>query len=96
MPVLRTARADPAGRAHRRRLVGRLRDDAGPQRADWRGAAGATPGRFLYATGFSGHGFQQAPAVGEIVRDLYLGREPFVDVSPLAAGQAERRERNVI
>ncbi|MFB6603083.1 NAD(P)/FAD-dependent oxidoreductase [Streptomyces noursei] len=43
------------------------------------------PGRFLYATGFSGHGFLQAPAVGEIVRDLYLHREPFLDVGPLAA-----------
>jgi sarcosine oxidase subunit beta len=60
------------------------------------GAAEAAPGRFLYATGFSGHGFQLAPAVGEIVRDLYLRREPFVDVSPLAAGRAERHERNVI
>ena len=28
--------------------------------------------RFLYATGFSGHGFLQGPAVGEIVRDLVL------------------------
>ena len=53
-------------------------------------------GRFLYATGFSGHGFQQAPAVGEIVRDLYLRLEPFADVAPLAAGRPERRERNVI
>jgi sarcosine oxidase, subunit beta len=60
------------------------------------GEAEAAPGRFLYATGFSGHGFQQAPAVGEIVRDLYLGREPFVDVSPLAAGRNERPERNVV
>lgn len=56
----------------------------------------AAPGRFLYATGFSGHGFQQAPAVGEIVRDLYLGREPFADVSALSAGRAARRERNVV
>ncbi|HMJ97311.1 MAG TPA: FAD-binding oxidoreductase [Thermoleophilaceae bacterium] len=60
------------------------------------GEAPAAPGRFLYATGFSGHGFQQAPAIGEIVRDLYLGREPFVDVSALAAGRPERRERNVV
>ncbi|MGW8400978.1 NAD(P)/FAD-dependent oxidoreductase [Streptomyces lydicus] len=45
----------------------------------------ARPGRFLYATGFSGHGFLQAPAVGELVRDLYLGREPFLDIRPLAA-----------
>ncbi|WP_405905678.1 FAD-binding oxidoreductase [Streptomyces sp. NBC_00828] len=41
--------------------------------------------RFLYATGFSGHGFLQGPAVGEVVRDLYLGRVPFVDISPLSA-----------
>jgi sarcosine oxidase subunit beta len=60
------------------------------------GEATAPPGRFLYATGFSGHGFQQAPAVGEIVRDLYLGREPFVDVSALAAGRGARPERNVV
>jgi sarcosine oxidase, subunit beta len=54
------------------------------------------PSRFLYATGFSGHGFQQAPAVGEIVRDLYLRRRPFVDVAPLAAGRRERREMGVV
>jgi sarcosine oxidase subunit beta len=43
--------------------------------------------RLLYATGFSGHGFMQAPAVGEVVRDLYLGAEPFADVGPLGAGR---------
>lgn len=48
------------------------------------GRSGELP-NFLYATGFSGHGFLQAPAVGEIVRDLHLGREPFVDISPLSA-----------
>lgn len=42
-------------------------------------------GRFLYATGFSGHGFCQAPAAGEIIRDLVRGRTPFVDVTPLRA-----------
>jgi sarcosine oxidase subunit beta len=50
----------------------------------------ATPapgGRFLYATGFSGHGFLMAPAVGEVLRDMYLGRRPAVDVSPLDAGR---------
>ena len=35
-----------------------------------------TCSRFLYATGFSGHGFLQAPAVGEVLRDLVLGRPP--------------------
>ncbi|WP_448608432.1 NAD(P)/FAD-dependent oxidoreductase [Geodermatophilus sp. URMC 60] len=42
---------------------------------------------FLYATGFSGHGFLMGPAVGEVVRDLYLGEEPFVDVSGLGAAR---------
>jgi sarcosine oxidase subunit beta len=46
---------------------------------------GRSPSNFLYATGFSGHGFLQAPAVGEIIRDLYLDRAPFIDVSPLSA-----------
>jgi sarcosine oxidase, subunit beta len=56
--------------------------------------------RFLYATGFSGHGFLQGPAIGEIVRDLVLGDEPFVDVSPLSvdrfAHSVPRPEHNVI
>ena len=60
----------------------------------------ASVGRFLYATGFSGHGFLQGPAVGEIVRDLVLEREPFVDVTALSAerfARAQARpERNVI
>ena len=42
------------------------------------------PGVF-YATGFSGHGFLQGPAVGEIIRDLYLDREPFLDPTPFSA-----------
>jgi sarcosine oxidase subunit beta len=56
--------------------------------------------RFLYATGFSGHGFLQGPAVGEIIRDLYLGQTPFVDISPLDADRfrtsAFRAEQNVV
>jgi sarcosine oxidase subunit beta len=55
---------------------------------------------FLYATGFSGHGFLMGPAVGEVVRDLYLGQEPFVDVSGLGAarfaGAAVRPELNIV
>jgi sarcosine oxidase subunit beta len=43
--------------------------------------------RFLYATGFSGHGFLMGPAVGEVVRDLVLGVPPYVDISPLDAGR---------
>jgi sarcosine oxidase subunit beta len=41
--------------------------------------------RFFYATGFSGHGFLQGPAIGEILRDLYLGKEPFVKIAQLSA-----------
>ena len=56
--------------------------------------------RFLYATGFSGHGFLQGPAIGEILRDLYLGATPFVDISPLAierfARGELRPERNIV
>jgi sarcosine oxidase, subunit beta len=55
---------------------------------------------FLYATGFSGHGFLMGPAVGEVVRDLYLGQEPFVDVSGLGAarfaGADVRPELNIV
>lgn len=41
--------------------------------------------RLLYACGFSGHGFLQGPAVGEVIRDLFLGAEPAIDVSPFTA-----------
>lgn len=63
---------------------------------DWGGVS-----RYLYATGFSGHGFLQGPAIGEILRDLYLGREPFVDISPLSAdrftsGGQLRPESNIV
>ena len=61
-------------------------------------ASGAS--RFLYATGFSGHGFLQGPAVGEIVRDLVLGVPPPVDVGPLGVERfdaaALRPEYNVV
>lgn len=55
---------------------------------------------FLYAAGFSGHGFLQAPAVGEVVRDLHLGVAPFIDVSPLSAsrfaGAQTRPESHIV
>ncbi len=59
-----------------------------------------SPSRFLYATGFSGHGFLQGPAVGEIMRDLWLGHAPFVDVTPLTSERfargSERPELNIV
>lgn len=60
----------------------------------------ASVSRFLYATGFSGHGFLQGPAIGEVLCDLVLGRQPVVDVSALDAGRFAtgdvRAERNII
>lgn len=59
----------------------------------------ASVSRFLYATGFSGHGFLMGPAVGEVVRDLVLGRAPAVDVSGLSVDRfaaGVRPERNIV
>jgi sarcosine oxidase subunit beta len=52
----------------------------------------AEPSRFLYATGFSGHGFQQSPAVGEHVAEIVAGREPTLDLSPFALERFARGE----
>ena len=56
--------------------------------------------RFLYATGFSGHGFLMGPAMGEVMRDLYLGRPPVVDVRGFDASrfsdQGNRPELNIV
>ena len=54
---------------------------------DWNALVGEAvrPSRFLYATGFSGHGFQQAPAVGEHLAELVVGREPTLDLSAFSA-----------
>ena len=43
--------------------------------------------RFLYATGFSGHGFLMGPVIGEVLRDLVLGVAPAFDVGPLDAAR---------
>ena len=48
--------------------------------------------RFLYATGFSGHGFLMGPAVGEILRDLYLGVPPYLDISAFDSTRFARAE----
>ncbi len=56
--------------------------------------------RFLYACGFSGHGFLQSPAVGEVMRDIYLDRTPPVDVSGFDASRFKagrsRGEVNIV
>jgi sarcosine oxidase subunit beta len=69
---------------------------------DHNALVGEAPGvsRFLYACGFSGHGFLQSPAIGEVVRDMCLGRDPGVDVSPFDAGRfaagLRRDEVNIV
>jgi sarcosine oxidase subunit beta len=52
----------------------------------------AVPSRFLCATGFSGHGFQQAPAAGEHIAERVVGREPTLDLSPFSLERFERDE----
>jgi sarcosine oxidase, subunit beta len=69
---------------------------------DWNALVGELdePSRFLYATGFSGHGFQQSPAVGEHLAELVVGQGPTLDLSAFSverfARGEERREAFVI
>jgi sarcosine oxidase subunit beta len=55
---------------------------------------------FHYACGFSGHGFLQGPAVGEVVKDLVTGQAPSVDVRGLSldrfTGGTLRQELTVV
>ena len=59
---------------------------------DWNALVGEAkePTGFFYATGFSGHGFQQAPAVGEHLAELIAGREPTLDLSAFDVARFER------
>ena len=52
---------------------------------------GTAPGieRLHYATGFSGHGFQQGPVVGEHLAELVLGSKPTFDLSPFDMSRFE-------
>jgi sarcosine oxidase subunit beta len=55
---------------------------------------------FMLANGFSGHGFMQAPAVGQLITEWILDGKPGLDVSELRlerfSGQAIEPEVNVI
>ncbi len=52
---------------------------------------GSAPGveRLHYATGFSGHGFQQGPVVGRHLAELALGLVPTFDLAPFDARRFE-------
>jgi sarcosine oxidase, subunit beta len=62
--------------------------------------AATEPAGLLYATGFSGHGFQQGLVVGEHLAELALGLEPTFDLSQFDGRRFERgtarAELNVI
>jgi sarcosine oxidase subunit beta len=62
--------------------------------------AAASPAGLIYATGFSGHGFQQGPVIGEHLAELTLGRAPTFDLSSFSvdrfAGGGVRVELNVV
>jgi FAD-dependent oxidoreductase domain-containing protein 1 len=67
---------------------------------DHNGLAGELePGLWL-ACGFSGHGMQQAPAVGQAIAAQIAGGTPWVDIAPLSPQRLARNEplleRNVI
>jgi sarcosine oxidase subunit beta len=46
---------------------------------------------FFTIAGFSGHGFQHAPAAGRILADLIAGSDPQFDVSPFQLDRFSRR-----
>jgi sarcosine oxidase subunit beta len=47
---------------------------------------------FFLANGFSGHGFQHSPAVGQVMADLILGESPFMDISCLSVERFRKGE----
>ncbi len=47
------------------------------------GAVAETPG-YISATGFSGHGFGIAPAIGRVISQVALGETPDVDIAAFA------------
>jgi sarcosine oxidase subunit beta len=57
-----------------------------PDRQAIVGESPGAPGLWL-CCGFSGHGFMQAPAVGDLCSDLMLGRTPAFDISRLRPGR---------
>ena len=62
--------------------------------------AATDPAGLFYATGFSGHGFQQGLVVGEHLAQLALGLEPAFDLSQLDAERfslgAKRVEHKIV
>jgi sarcosine oxidase subunit beta len=63
---------------------------------DHNGIVGSAPINGLhYATGFSGHGFMQSPAVGEHVAETILGLPATLDLATMTADRFTRGEHRV-
>ena len=58
------------------------RIDATPDAAPVLGTV-ANPRGFIFATGFSGHGFAMGPVVGKVISELILDGKPSIDILPL-------------
>ncbi|WP_405913302.1 FAD-binding oxidoreductase [Streptomyces sp. NBC_00963] len=58
--------------------------DVTPARTACIGRASGVHERIFVAAGYTGQDLGQAPATGRIIRDLYLGRSPGVDLTPFA------------
>lgn len=60
----------------------------------------AEPEGYFCAIGFSGHGFQHGPAVGRILSDMIVEKDPRFDLSPFSgrrfARKAQRAEKRVV
>lgn len=58
---------------------------------DHQAIVGESPhlGGLWLCCGFSGHGFMQAPAIGHLLAETLLGREPEIDLSPLSPERFE-------
>ena len=60
---------------------------------DSQGIVGKTAVEGFYLDlGWSGHGFQLAPAVGQIMAEIVSGETPFIDVSCMCLERFERGE----
>jgi len=90
---------------HAAEYTGYFGDDTRIRRG-WAGLYAVTPDHhpiveetipgFVTAAGFSGHGFQHAPATGQLVAELCLdGGVSLADITPLSSDRFERNEELV-
>jgi sarcosine oxidase subunit beta len=93
------------GFAHQRVPV--LRDVAIDPEACWSGLYEMSPDKhaiigrdpsienMYLATGSSGHGVMHAPAIGQLVAEMIVGRKPSIDITPLRPSRFAEGQPNV-